>query len=62
LGLASASDLRPWHIMHRISPTETRHYGELYEYLDDGALLREPLPARFRRAYEAASAETFGHA
>ena len=62
IGLASPSDLRPWHIMHRISPTETKHYGELYDFLEDGALLRTPLPAAYKRACEAASAETFAHA
>jgi glutamate synthase domain-containing protein 2 len=61
LGLAKPEDLRPWHIMHRISPTETRHYGELYEYLSEGALLHEPLPASYRRACEAATADSFSH-
>jgi glutamate synthase domain-containing protein 2 len=61
IGLARPGDLRPWHLMHRVSATETKHYGELYDYLDDGELLREPLPAAYRRACEAASAETFGH-
>lgn len=62
IGLVHSTDLRPWHLMHRVSPTETKHYGELYDYLDDGELLREPLPDAYRRACEAASAETFGHA
>ncbi len=63
IGLEDAAELRPWHVMHRISPTETRHYGELYDYLDDGALLDETdLPADYRRAVLAASAETFSSA
>ena len=61
LGLSSADELRPWHLMHRISPTETRHYGELYDFLREGALLADELPAEYRRACNAASAETFGH-
>lgn len=61
VGLAQAEDLQPWHIMHRVSPTETKHYGELYEYLKNGALLSEPLPDSFRRACQSASAETFSH-
>ena len=61
VGLAHSEDLRPWHLLHRLSPTETRHYGELYDYLDDGALLQEPLPAAYRRACLAAAAETFSH-
>ncbi|MFQ5608014.1 MAG: hypothetical protein ACE5GA_08710 [Candidatus Zixiibacteriota bacterium] len=34
MGLTSAAELRPWHIMRRISPTEVRRYGELFEWLE----------------------------
>jgi glutamate synthase domain-containing protein 2 len=61
LGLNSAQELRPWHIMHRVSANETKHYGELYHFLNDGELLREPLPADYARACKSASAETFSH-
>lgn len=61
IGLAKTTDLRPWHVMHRVSPTETKHYGELYDFLDDGELLKTPLPVAYKRACEAASAETFSH-
>jgi len=61
LGIASADDLRPWHIMHRISPTETRHYGELYDFLKCGELLGNDIPDEFRRAMNAATADSFGH-
>lgn len=61
IGLATPSDLRPWHIMHRVSHTETKHYGELYNFLTDGELLCEPLPEAYKRACEAASPETFAH-
>ncbi len=61
VGLASSSDLRPWHIMHRISPTEVKHYGEIYDFLEDGSLLRDPLPDSYRRACESASPDTFAH-
>jgi glutamate synthase domain-containing protein 2 len=61
MGVARSSDLRPWHIMHRISATETKHYGEMYEYLSNGALLHDPLPESYRRACNAATAESFSH-
>lgn len=61
LGLDSAQELRPWHLMHRLSANETRHYGELYHFLRDGDLLCEPLPEDYARACKSASAETFGH-
>ena len=63
MGLKGSDELRPWHIMRRISETEVRHYGELFEYLDDGCLLKEDaLPATFARAYHAATAQNFRHA
>jgi glutamate synthase domain-containing protein 2 len=61
LGLNSAEELRPWHLLHRVSRNETRHYGELYHYLRDGDLLADELPPDYARACDSASAETFGH-
>jgi glutamate synthase domain-containing protein 2 len=58
-GLRAPSELRPWHILRRVSPMEVRHYGEMYEYLQDRALLTEPVPKSFARAWRAASAVTF---
>ncbi|MEZ4282176.1 MAG: FMN-binding glutamate synthase family protein [Myxococcota bacterium] len=60
-GLAKPSELRPWHVMRRISQLEIRHYGDIFEYLAPGALLREPLPASLARAWEAADASTFNY-
>ena len=61
IGLHSPEELKPWHVMHRISQTETRHYGEMYDYLDNGELLKEPVPEEYRRAFEASSADSFEH-
>ena len=61
LGLRSPEELRPWHVMHRTSPTETKHYGELYDFLDPGELLNSPLPPDYQRACDAASPESFAH-
>ena len=62
MGIRHPSELRPWHILRRISPTEIKHYRELYEFLEDGDLLKDPLPFTYRRACEAASAESFERA
>ena len=58
-GLREPSELKPWHILRRVSPTEVRHYGEMYEYLKDRELMAEPVPKSFARAWRAASASTF---
>ena len=62
MGLSHADQLRPWHVMRRIGPTETRHFGELYRYLKPRELLGEDPPAEYRRAVSAATAKSFAHA
>lgn len=62
VGLHHSSELKPWHIMTRISQTEVRHYGEIYDYLKEGDLLKAPVPPAYRRAWEAATAQSFAHA
>lgn len=59
MGLSSVEQLRPWQILRRVSVNETRHYGELYDFLDDGELLGENLPAEYERAVRASRAEDF---
>lgn len=60
-GIDRPADLRPWHIMRRISETEVRHYGEITDGLEPGELLRDELPNAYARAWEASSADTFAH-
>ena len=61
MGHHSCHRLRPWHILRRVSVNETRHYGELYDYLDEGELLKDELPKDYERAVRAASAEDFDY-
>jgi len=60
-GLTTPEDLRPWHIVRRVSQLETRHYGEMVNYLSPGELLEESRPPGYNRSWQAASAETFAH-
>jgi hypothetical protein len=60
-GLEHPNQLRPWHILRRTTQFEVHHYGEMFHYLNDSELLREPLPKDYARAVHAASAQTFGH-
>lgn len=61
MGLTHTNELQPWHIMRRIRPNEVRHYNEIYPMIEEGALLKEPVPQEYERAFRAASAETFRH-
>jgi glutamate synthase domain-containing protein 2 len=58
-GLGHPDELEPWHILRRTSPTEIHHYGELFEYLRPGALLEDPLPKTYARAWQLADAHSF---
>ncbi len=59
MGLQHTSELRPWHAMKRVSLTEIKNYGELYEFIEEGSLLGTTVPASFARPLAAAKAETF---
>ena len=61
MGIKNVDDLRRWHIMRRVGPNEVKHYGEIYDFLNRGELLKEPLPKAYARACEAAVAESFDH-
>ncbi len=62
MGIEKTEDLRQWHVMRRIGPNEVKHYGEIYEYIHEGDLLKdENLPATFERAFKAAVADSFSH-
>ena len=58
-GLDHPHELRPWHILRRISHTEVRHYAELFEYVQPGSMLQEPYPESYARAIRAAEAQSF---
>jgi glutamate synthase domain-containing protein 2 len=62
MGIHRPADLKPWHIMRRTNSTDVHHYGEIYEFLKQDDLLKEPLPKTYERACQAASAKTFEHA
>lgn len=59
MGVKHTSELRPWHLMKRTGLSEIHHYGELYEFIEEGSLLGGALPESFVRPMEAASAESF---
>ena len=62
LGLGHTSELRPWHIMKRTGLADTKHYGELFDYIPEGSLLGKDVPEGFARAMQAANENFFGYA
>ncbi len=59
MGLNSAKELRPWHMMRRVSPFEIKHYGEIFEFIEKNSLKSANMPKSYARAVQMASADTF---
>ena len=47
-GIAHPDDLRPEHLLRRISYSEIRNYAQIYPFLDPGDLLEELAPESFQ--------------
>ncbi|MCB0362339.1 MAG: FMN-binding glutamate synthase family protein, partial [Bdellovibrionales bacterium] len=62
MGVRSTRELRPWHVMRRVGPGKVQHYGEIFEYIKQGSLLGEVIPASFERAISMADSKSFNHA
>jgi glutamate synthase domain-containing protein 2 len=59
MGLSNPNELRPEHIMRRVSEHESKHLSEIYEYLQKGSLLGDKIPAIYAHDWQRASAESF---
>jgi glutamate synthase domain-containing protein 2 len=59
-GLQRPRDLMPWFVMKRVSAMEIRSYADIYPQLAHGQLLTAPQSTGMVRAWEQASAKSFG--
>ncbi len=59
-GLSHPDDLKPRHIVHRVSQTEIRQFDQVHNFIESGSLLdgKCTLP-HYRRNWERAQAESF---
>ena len=58
-GLSAPSQIQPHHLWRRVAGNEIRHYGELYDYLPEGALLGSQVPRGWRDDWVRARADRF---
>ena len=58
-GLDHPRELRPWHVVRRVSPTEVRTYADIFDYLEPGELLGSHVSEAYRRAWLAARPDSF---
>jgi glutamate synthase domain-containing protein 2 len=59
MGLEKTEDLKPWHLMRRIEAYEIRNLSEIYEFIEEGSLLKDPKPENYARACDAAHSNSF---
>ena len=58
-GCERPSELRAWHILRRVSPTEIRNYSEIYPSVVPGSLLAATPEGPLARAWATASPDRF---
>jgi len=58
-GISEPRELKPWHIMRRVGPTDVRNYSEIYPFIEPGSLLSAKLPGDFERPWGAARAQSW---
>ncbi len=58
-GLSHPSELQPFHIQRRISPTHVLPLSYIYDYLAPDSLLKDPIPASFRKDWHRANPDSF---
>jgi hypothetical protein len=58
-GLEHPEQLGPEKLLRRVTPTETRSYRELFDYLEPGALLAGSAPAGYAAPWAAADPDRF---
>jgi glutamate synthase domain-containing protein 2 len=58
-GLSSPSELEPRHIMRRVDPLRVMSYAEIFEFIEPGALLFEPVPEGFEADWRRARSDRF---
>ncbi len=59
MGLEGTHELRPWHVMRRVSELECKSYAELFEYIPEGSLLQDNIPSSFESAVKLSSSDSF---
>lgn len=59
LGLQNPSDLKPSHIMRRVSMQTVKTFNDIYEYVAPGQFLESNIPDQYKVYWEEASAERF---
>jgi glutamate synthase domain-containing protein 2 len=62
VGLAHPNELRPFHILKRISPNEVRSFAEVYTFLQNRELLAGTSDAHYSQQWELADAQGFAPA
>jgi hypothetical protein len=58
-GMDHPSELRPRHVIQRLSPTHVESYDQLYEHFETGQLLEGRANAALQRYWDLASPKTF---
>lgn len=59
MGFHHPKELRPRHLMRRVSLSQVKDYSQIYAFLKDGDLLKQPWPNDYLRTMQTSSPDTF---
>jgi hypothetical protein len=59
MGVKNHQDLSPHHLRRRVSQFDVKSMADLIPWVEEGAYLKNDIPSRWKREYEAASSEKF---
>lgn len=60
MGVSTTLDLRRWHVVKRVGSNNVKHYGQIYNFLEYGDLLKSNIPKEYEMAMKMSSADSFG--
>jgi len=58
-GLSDPSELEPRHVLRRVSATEIKSLAEIYDFIEPGSLLFEPVPESYEEDCARARSDSF---
>lgn len=59
MGLKNPKELKPYYLIRRFSETEVQNYTQMYEYLNEGELLKKTYPDSYKFAMTRSSPDSF---
>lgn len=58
-GISDPTDIRPWHVLRRVSVSEVKNYEEIFGMMEPGSLLAATVPTGFQRPWKQSRSDSW---